>query len=133
MSLAHQVCQPILEAAAGNPTGEPSVPMIFALTVPDAATGDLDWTLPGYAIRVIDAWAIKTAANGAAVNTVQLQTTTTPVTDAMSININDTLIVRAATLDDAQHEFAADATIRVERVKAGGNAAALVYVMAVRT
>src|SRR3989304_4495702 len=102
MSLAHQVCNLILEPAAANPTGEPSVPFVLALTQPDGATGPLDWTLPNYPIPVIDAVAVKPAANGAAVNTTQVQTAAAAVvSSAMDLNVVDPTISRTLTLDDA--------------------------------
>lgn len=107
------------------------VPVLHRIDVADAATGDVDVTLT-YKTRVVEAWAVKTGANGGAANTIQVKNGANAITDAMSININDTLIVRAASIDDAQHEIAAGGTLRVTRTKAGGNAACTVYVLGVR-
>lgn len=120
-----------MEAGAANGTSG-AVPLIFWIDVPDAATGDVTVTLP-FAIRVLDCWAVKTAAAGGAANTVQLKNGSTAITDALSININDQTIARATTINDAQHDVTSGTALTVTRTKAGGNAACIVYVAAVRT
>lgn len=115
--------------ANANPVG--GVPVVHRIDVPDGATGDIDVVLT-HKTRVIDAHVVKTVANGGAVNTVQVKNGANPITDAMSININDQAIARAASIDDAQHEIAAGGTLRVTRTKAGGNAACIVYVRGIR-
>lgn len=107
------------------------VPVLHRIDIPDAATGDVDVVLT-HKTRVVEAWAVKTGGAGGAANTVQVKNGATAITDAMSINIADTLIVRAASIDDAQHEIAAAGTLRVTRTKAGGNAACIVYVLGLR-
>lgn len=107
------------------------VPVLHRIDIADAATGDVDVVLT-HKTRVVEVWAVKTAAAGAAANTVQVKSTAAVITDAMSINIADTLIVRAASIDDANHEIAAAGILRVSRVKAGGNAACIVYVLGIR-
>lgn len=107
------------------------VPVLHRIDIADAATGDVDTVLT-HKTRVIEAWAVKTGANGGGANTVQVKNGSTAITDAMSININNTLIVRAASIDDAQHEIAAGGTLRVTRTKAAGNAACIVYVLGIR-
>jgi hypothetical protein len=106
--------------------------VLFRIDIADAATGDVDVTPLTHKVRVVVAWAVKTSANAAAANTVQVKNGTNAITDAMSININDQAIVRAASIDDAQHEIAAGGTLRVTRTKAGGNAACIVYVLGIR-
>lgn len=107
------------------------IPVIFRIDIADAATGDVD-VVSTHKVRVIDAWAVKTANAGGAANTIQVKNGANAITDAMSININDQAIVRAASIDDAQHEIAAGGTLKVTRTKAGGNAACIVYVSALR-
>lgn len=107
------------------------VPVLFRIDVADAATGNVD-VVTTHKIRVIDAWAVKVGALGGAANTVQVANGANAITDAMSINIADQAVARAATIDDAQHEIAAGGTLRVIRTKAGGNAACIVYVSALR-
>jgi hypothetical protein len=108
-----------------------AIPILYIFTVPDAATGDVDRTIDD-AIRVVDCWAVKTGGAGGAANTVQLFNGANAISDAMSININDKAVARAASIDDAYHEVAASGTLKVTRTKAGGNAACIVYVSAVR-
>lgn len=127
---ARQASQRMAQAAAGA-IPAPSIVAVFALTVPDAATANLDWTgLAGLAFRVLDFWAVKTGATAAAsANTVQLQTAGgVAVSDALNMQVADTVLVRAAVIDDANHAFAAGAGIRVRSVKAGENAACICYV-----
>lgn len=134
MSLAHQIAQPILEAAAGGATGEPSVPMIFALTCPDGVDANLDWTTPNYAIRVVDCWAVKTTGAGGAADDVTLQTSAgAPISSVLDLNIADTTIARTTLIDDAQHELSAGGTIRLRRLEGAADGSALVYVKATRT
>lgn len=110
----------------------PGLPVLFRQDLPDSA-GDVDIVLPaGMKIRVVDAWVVKIANAGGAANTVQVKNGATAITDAMSINIADKAIARAASIDDDQHEIAAAGTLRFTTVKAGGNAAAVAYVLAIR-
>ena len=107
------------------------IPVVHRIDVADAATGDVDTVLT-HKTRIVDAWAVKTGALGGAANTVQLFNGAAALTDAMSINIADQAIARAASIDDAQHEIAAGGTLKITRTKAGGNAACTVYVLGVR-
>ena len=116
--------------------GDGANPIIFALTIPDAATANYDWTLPNYGLRLVDVWAVKTGAGaGASANTLQVQTAggAANVTGAISMQVADTRLARVGVIDDANHVFAAAATIRVRSVKAGENSAAIVYLKCVRT
>jgi hypothetical protein len=118
------------DVADSNVVG--GVPVVHIIPIPDAATGDVDVVLT-HKTRVIDCWAVKTGANGGAANTVQLKSAANAITNALDINVNDQTVVRAGTIDDARHVLDAGGTLRVTRTKAGGNAACIVYVMAVRS
>ena len=107
------------------------IPALHRIDVADAATGNVDVVIT-HKTRVIDAWAVKTADAGGAANTVQVSNGANAITDAMVINIADQTIARAATINDANHEIAAGGTLRIARVKAGGNAACIVYVLGIR-
>jgi len=107
------------------------IPVVYRKDIADAATANYDYTLP-YKVRVVDAYVVKTANAGGAANTVQVLSTANAITDAMSININDQTVARAATIDDANHEIAAGGKLRVTVTKAGGNAACIVYVTCVK-
>lgn len=109
----------------------PSPPMLatLALTIPNMATGNVDFTgVPGLGFRIVDVEVVKTANLGGGVNTVQVQTAAgVPITNAIDINIADTAISRALTIDAANHAFAAGAGLRVAVVRAAGDTACIVY------
>jgi predicted RecA/RadA family phage recombinase len=105
------------------------IPVLHRVNIADGA-GDTDVVLT-HKTRVVEVWAVKTAANGGAGDTVTVKNGATAITDAMSLNINDKLIVRAASIDDAQHEIAAAGTLRVTAANVTNNACT-VYVLGVR-
>ncbi|RJQ04826.1 MAG: DUF2190 family protein [Bacillota bacterium] len=107
------------------------IPVLHRIDIADAATGDVDTVLT-HKTRVLDVWAVKTGAAGGAANTVQAKNGANAITNALDINVNDQTVVRAGTIDDAQHEIAAGGTLKITRTKAGGNAACTVYVLGVR-
>ena len=98
----------------GNRVGAPEV--IFRIDVPAGATGDVDKTLVSKH-RIIDAWLVKRSAAGGGAGTIQLKNSTNAITDAMSINVADETVVRAATLSDANWEIAAGGTLRATRTR----------------
>ena len=132
---AHQITN-LLAAplVAGVIAGSIPQPILLALSCPDAATANLDFVLPAdMGLTIIDAWAVKTGGAGGAANTVQVQTGASAViASEMDLNIADAVIARALTIDDATAVIAAGGTIRLDRVKAGGNAACIVYVLGYR-
>lgn len=111
------------------------IPLLFRIAVADAATGTID-VVSTHKIRVLDAWAVKTAAPGKAeANSVQVLNAGNAITNAMSLNaLADQGIVRAASIDDARHEIAAGGTLRVgwTRISADGAISCIVYVSAIR-
>ncbi len=119
----------VADVAANNVIG--GIPVLFRITIPDAATGDVD-VVSTHKILVTDCWAVKTGGAGGAANTVQLKNGSNAITNALDINVNDQTVVRAGTIDDARHEVAAGGTLKVTRTKAGGNAACIVYVSGLR-
>jgi len=92
-----------------------------------ALTGDVDVTLT-HKTRVLDVWAVHTAAAGAG-DTVQVKNAATAITDALDLNVADQTVVRAGTIDDAQHDIAAGGTLRVTGASAVD---AEVYVLGMR-
>lgn len=102
-------------------------PIIFVFSVGNAA-GDVDKIMP-YKIRVIDAWAVKTATGGAS-DTVQVKNGATAITDALDLNVADKVVVRAGTIDDASRDVAAGGTLRVTSVD-GSNPSSEVFVAAI--
>ena len=82
-----------------------------------------------YSMRVIDAWCVATALGGAS-DTVTVGDGTTDITDAMDLNVADTTVVRAGTINDAVHDIAKGGTLEIATAS---GAVALVYVLCVRT
>ena len=115
--------------ADGNLVG--GIPVLHRIEIADHATQDIDYLLT-QKTRIIDAWTVKVAAAGGGANTIQLKNGPDAITDAMSINVNDQVITRAASIDDAKHEIAAGGTLRIVQTKAAGNAACILYVLGIR-
>lgn len=108
------------------------IPVLHRINVPAGVTGDVDTVLT-YKTRVVDVWLVKTTAAGGGAGTIQVKNGATAITDAISININDNAMARAATIDDAQHEIAAAGTLRITRTRtASTDESCIVYVLAVR-
>lgn len=104
-----------------------AIPVVHRIDVADAATGDIDVTLT-HKTRITDITVVKTGNAGGAANTITVKNTADAISDAISINVNDKVVARAGTIDDAYHEITAGGTLRITRTKAGGNAACIVYV-----
>lgn len=108
------------------------IPVLHRIDVPAGVTGNVDTTLT-HKTRVVDAWLVKTAAAGGGAGTIQVKNGASAITDAMSIDVNDQAIARAASIDDAQAEIAAGGTLRITRTRtASTNEACTVYVLGVR-
>jgi hypothetical protein len=121
----------LVEAGTNNTIGK--ILLIHRSEFADGASANNDIVLT-YASRILDVFAIKTDGAGNAGNTVQLQTAggAANVTDAFDMDVVDTTVVRALTIDDAQRNFANGATLRIRRVTTGGNSAVEVYVLVLR-
>lgn len=114
----------VAEVADVNVVG--GIPILYRITA-TTLTGDVDVTLT-YKSRVIDVWAVASAAGGAS-DTITVKNGTTAITDALDLNVSDKVLVRAATIDDAANEIAAAGTLRVSGASAVN---AEVYVLAIR-
>lgn len=90
-------------------------------------TGDVTVVLT-HKTRIIDVWAVSTGTGGAG-DTVIVKNVATAVTDTMDLNVADKAVVRALTIDDAQHEVAAGANLVVSGASAVN---AQVYILGVR-
>ena len=113
-----------------NPIGGLLVTHI--LPVPAGATGNVDVTLT-HKTLILDAWLVKEAAAGGGAGTVQLKNGSNAITDAMSIDVADQSVVRAATLDDANRIIAAGGTLRAARTRtASTDETCSLYVVGVR-
>jgi hypothetical protein len=118
----------VREVANANVVG--GIPVLHIVPIANAASGDTNVTLT-HKTRVIGARVVLTAAGNAG-NTYTVKNATNAITDAITPGATDTTVADAATIDDAHHEIAAGGTLRVSHVRAGGSAAAIVYVFGCR-
>jgi hypothetical protein len=108
------------------------IPVLHRIPVPAGVTGNVDVTLT-HKERVVDAWLVKSNAAGGGAGTIQVKNAAAAISDAMSINVADQTVVRAATIDDAAHEIAAAGTLRIARTRsASTDETCIVYVLCVR-
>lgn len=120
----------VANTAAANVVG--GIPVEHIVVVPAGTTGDVDVTLT-HKTRVTDVHLVKTTAAGGGAGTIQVKNAGNAITDAMSIDVNDKAVVRAAEIDDANHEIAAGGTLRVTRTRtASTSEACIVYVRGLR-
>jgi hypothetical protein len=88
--------------------------------VPSGANGNVDVALT-HKTRVTKAWFVMKGA-GTAGCTLQVQNVTTAITEAFDCAASvDKAVNNFATIDDAQHEIAAGANLRVVKASTGGN------------
>ena len=78
--------------------------------------------------RVVEVWAVATALGGVG-DTVQVKNGANVISNALDMNVADTTVVRAGTLDDAQWQIAAGGTLRVTGASAVN---AEVFVLGIR-
>lgn len=117
-------------AANANVIG--AVPVMHRVTIADGVTGDTDVTLT-HKTLVTDVWLVKTTGDGGASDTITVKSTGNAITNAISINIVDTTMARAGTINDANATIAAGGVLRVTRTKASAaNVACEVYVLGLR-
>ena len=81
--------------------------------------------------RVLDAWVVLTGA-GVASTTLKVQNTATTITDAMDVSGSDKAIIRATTIDDAQHEIPAGGILRIKTETGATQPKCTVYVLGIR-
>jgi hypothetical protein len=106
---------------------------VLILDIPDAASGNVDFTSLPFKIQVLGGSYIKTGGAGNAGNSMVVHNGTTGNAITGSLNsATDKDVVAITSLDDAYWEIAANATVRVVTVKAGGNNAARLVLRYVR-
>lgn len=104
-----------------------AVPFTFSVQTV-AGTSDYPITSAlGYRIRVIDAWAVATAAGGAG-DTVVIQNGTDNII-SLNTNVSDAVVVRAPAVSDSFHTIAPDGVLKVTSTS---DATAIVYIQCVR-
>lgn len=122
----------VANGADGNVIG--TIPLIFRIPIVGGAAGNTD-VISTHKVRVLDVWAVHTAGAGEANDTIQVLNGAGAISDAMAWSGADTVIVRAASINDANHEIAAGGTLRVTTTDddAGNDVGAgIVYVLAER-
>ena len=105
------------------------IPVLHRIDIADV-TGDTDLVLTNKT-RVLDIWAVKTATNGGASDTVTVKNGTNAISSAIDLNINDTLLARTTSIDAAQHEIAAAGTLKITAAKST-SVSCTVYVLGLR-
>lgn len=80
--------------------------VIERFVIPAGATATLTYPFPN-GREIVDVWLKKTNAAGGGAGTIRVQTSgANAITDAMSINVADQTIVRAAIGNDVMHRIA---------------------------
>lgn len=95
-----------------------------------AALANNDITLT-HKERVIDAWFVLGGA-GVGSTTITIKNNTSAITDAMDASGSDKAIVRATTIDEANHEIAAGGTLRTQTETGATQPKATAYILCVR-
>lgn len=107
-----------------------AIPLLFRVAIAAGALATKN-ILMTHKIRVVDAWVVLTGAG--VVNTVlAVGNAGTAITDTMAVSGADKALVRAATIDDAQHEIAAGANMSITTTVGATQPACIVYVLAQR-
>lgn len=96
------------------------------VTVPDAATGDIDIVMADK-FEVVDVVCIKRNGAGAG-NTVTVKNGASAISDAIAC-ATDNAVTRAGTIDDANSVIAAAGTLRLSCTRAAGTRNSQVFVL----
>lgn len=107
-----------------------ALPVIHRVDITAGALGDTDVVLT-HKTRVVDAWLILRGA-GVATTTLTVKNGANAITNAMAASGSDTDLVRAAQINDDNHEIAAGGTLRVTSLTGATQPDATVYVSGVR-
>lgn len=107
-------------AAAGNTI--PAVPVEYIIAVADGSTGNVDTTVDATVgkFTVTNVRVLKNASAGGASDTIQVSngTVSTPISDAISINVAANVVANAGTILSANAVVSSAAVLRVTRTKA---------------
>ena len=85
----------------------PNGTFVVRLVVAAGAAADVTYTAT-FPFRVIDVWAVHTGGAGEASDTLTIKNGSSAITNALDWSGADKAVVRAAEIDDAQHELQAD-------------------------
>lgn len=108
------------------------LPVIHRITVASGANADVDVAFT-HKTRVIRAWSVLSGA-GTTGSTLQVKNVTTAITEAIDLaSVSDKVLTDFAEIDNAQHEIAASANLRVTSASTSADfPGAEVYVMGLR-
>ena len=106
------------------------IPVVHRIDLAAGALAETDVTIT-HKTRVLDAWVVLTGA-GVASTTLKVQNTATTITDAMDVSGSDKAIIRATTIDDAQHEIPAGGILRIKTETGATQPKCTVYVLGIR-
>jgi len=108
------------------------IPVIFRVDTIGGASANVD-VLMTHKVLVTDVW-VHVNGLGTTSDTVAVQNITAAITNAMDIDVADTTLVRAGTLDDSENVIAAATNLRIAQVDGGGSDSPplTVYVLAIR-
>ncbi len=118
----------VADVADDNVIG--GIPVLHRIDITAGALGNTDVTLT-HKTRVIDCWHVLNGA-GVATTTFQLFNGASAITDAMVASGSDEDLVRAASINNANHEIAAAGTLRVTSATGATQPDATVYVLGIR-
>lgn len=114
----------------GNANVIGGIPVLHRVDLASGVNADTDVVLT-HKTRVIDAWLVLRAA-GVAACVFTVKNGATAVTDGMAASGADKALVRAASIDDAQHEIAAGGILRVTGSGGVSQPLATMYVLGLR-
>jgi hypothetical protein len=103
--------------------------LLFRLNQAAGANGNTDITW-AQKIRVLDFWAVLTGA-GVASSVCTLKSTAAAISDGLDTSGADKAVVRAASIDDANHEIASGGVLRITGSGGATQPALTAYVLAV--
>jgi hypothetical protein len=106
------------------------LPVVHRIDITAGANADTDVVLT-HKTRVIDAWVVLRGA-GVTSAVLTVKNGANAITDGMAASGSDTAVVRAATINDANHEIAAAGTLRVTGSGGATQPDATVYVLGIR-
>jgi len=125
---------PVLNGANVNNVASEGVvggiPVLHVIELEAGALASTDVVLT-HKTRIVDAWVVLTGA-GVASTILTIKNTADAITDGMDVSGSDKAIVRAATIDDANHEIDAAGKLRVQTETGATQPACIVYVLGIR-
>jgi hypothetical protein len=113
--------------AAGQTIG--AVPILFQINQAAGANADTDITIT-QKIKVVNFWIQQTGA-GVVSSTCQLKSTSAAISDALDTSGADNVVVRAASIDDANATIASGGILRITGASGATQPALTAYVLAV--